>query len=48
MNDLILVIAVIVLICFVITLFFLFGGEPDVYDRLHELAMGVANCKAAK
>ena len=32
------------LILVVLALFFLFQGEPDVWDRLHELAMTGA-CK---
>jgi hypothetical protein len=32
-------------ILILILLIFLFVGEPDVWDKLHDKAMSVGNCK---
>lgn len=43
MNNLLGAITLTLLIVVVLGLFFLFGGDPDVWDKLHNVALGV--CK---
>lgn len=45
MKDLLETLSLFVLIAGVLGLFFIFSGEPDLWDRWHERAMADAACK---
>lgn len=45
MNYLFRAIAVILMWIAFFSLFFVFSGEPDLWDKLHDLAMSSAECK---
>lgn len=45
MNELGVTISLIVLIAFFMALVFLFTGDPDLWDKLHDKAMQSSVCK---
>lgn len=45
MNEFLEALSLAVIVCLLLVLFFLFSGEPDVWDKLRERAMQVTECQ---
>ena len=48
MKDLLEVLSLFALVGGVLVLFFIFSGEPDLWDKWHERAMADATCAQVK